>query len=251
MPYNAVRLNGLEKPTLFSEVNPKIDSCLKLNKRQQIDGLKLLGMIDTGAVRTAFFDPQYRGVLDKLKYGNEGKQRGKERAALPQMTEELILSFIREIARVLAPSGYLFLWIDKFHLMQTASNWIAEFPALQVVDMITWDKGAIGMGYRTRRRAEYLVVVQKEPILAKSTWTLHNIPDVWLEKLSQKNHTHSKPVQLQKQLILATTKEGDLVLDPAAGGYSVLEACREAGRDFIGGDIVFGEENNGEENTQS
>lgn len=33
----------------------------------------------------------------------------------------------------------------------------------------------MGMGYRSRRRSEYCVVVQKEPRQAKSTWLLHNI----------------------------------------------------------------------------
>lgn len=42
-------------------------------------------------------------------------------------------------------------------------------------------------------------------------------------------------------MILATTDIGDWVCDPAAGGYSVLEACRETDRNFIGGDITFGE----------
>jgi site-specific DNA-methyltransferase (adenine-specific) len=47
-------------------------------------------------------------------------------------------------------------------------------------------------------------------------------------------------VELQKQLILATTKKGDFVCDPASGGYSVLKACIEIKRNFIGGDIEFG-----------
>ena len=213
-----------------------------LNKKLRADGLALMEKLDEGSARVVFFDPQYRGVLDKLKYGNEGKQRGKERSSLPQMTEEVIMNFLGEIGRVLAPGGYLFLWVDKFHLVQSVGKWLDAIPQLQVVDMITWDKGAIGMGYRTRRRAEYLVVIQKVPILAKSTWKLHDIPDVWFEKIKGKNHAHSKPIELQKKLILATTEEGDLVLDPAAGGYSVFEACRSAGRDFIGGDIVYGDE---------
>ena len=76
---------------------------------------------------------------------------------------------------------------------------------------------------------------------AKGCWLLHNIPDVWQEKIV-KTHPHAKPLELQKQLILATTQPGDTVLDPAAGGYSVLEACRQTGRDFIGGDIAYGED---------
>ncbi|MEE1279377.1 MAG: DNA methyltransferase, partial [Oscillospiraceae bacterium] len=64
---------------------------------------------------------------------------------------------------------------------------------------------------------------------------------LWEEK-TIKLHPHSKPLELQKALIEATTQEGDWVLDPASGGYSVLTACRELNRNFIGCDIEFGEE---------
>lgn len=199
-----------------------------LNKKNKMDGLALLNQIEDELVRVVFFDPQYRGVLDKLSYDNEGKNRGKMRSALPQMSEDTIRQFISAIERVLLPNGYLFLWVDKFHVVEGVKPWFSLSPTMQIVDMITWDKKRIGMGYRTRRRCEYLVVVQKAPRKAKSTWTIHNIPDVWEEKIEYKRHTHAKPIDLQKQLILATTVEGDIVLDPASGGYSTLEACRLA-----------------------
>lgn len=50
-------------------------------------------------------------------------------------------------------------------------------------------------------------------------------------------HPHQKPLELQKKLILATTKEGDLVCDPASGSFSVLKVCELTRRTFIGGDI--------------
>lgn len=213
-----------------------------LNKKNQMNGLDLLARLPEQFIKIAFFDPQYRGVLDKMAYGNEGKNRGKERSALPQMTEETIAQFIKEIDRVLLPNGYLFLWVDKFHLVEGVKPWLHHTPNLSVVDMITWDKQKIGMGYRSRRRSEYLVVIQKQPKKAKSTWVLHNIPDVWAEKLTSKPHTHAKPIELQKQLILATTTEEDLILDPASGGYSVFEACKQTNRQFIGCDLIYGEE---------
>lgn len=213
-----------------------------LNKKNQMNGLDLLARLPEQFIKIAFFDPQYRGVLDKMAYGNEGKNRGKERSALPQMTEETIAQFIKEIDRVLLPNGYLFLWVDKFHLVEGVKPWLHHTPNLSVVDMITWDKQKIGMGYRSRRRSEYLVVIQKQPKKAKSTWVLHNIPDVWAEKLTSKPHTHAKPIELQKQLILATTTEEDLILDPASGSYSVFEACKQTNRQFIGCDLIYGEE---------
>ena len=52
---------------------------------------------------------------------------------------------------------------------------------------MVWEKHNIGMGYRTRNKCEFLMILQKEPIKAKSTWKLHNIPNVWKEKVDTKN----------------------------------------------------------------
>jgi DNA modification methylase len=47
---------------------------------------------------------------------------------------------------------------------------------------------------------------------------------------------------LIERLIRATTKAGDLVVDPCAGSYVVLEACRVSGRQFVGCDLETGVE---------
>lgn len=215
------------------------DAQIKINFKNRVDGLTLLHEVLPNSIKTAFFDPQYRGVLDKLKYGNEGVQRGKARHDLPQMSEKIIVEFILELNRVLQPSGHLFLWVDKFHLCQGVLEWF-EKTDFNLVDMIVWDKDKIGMGYRSRRKSEYLIVLQKKPVRAKDVWKDHSIPDVWIEK-TVKTHPHSKPVNLQKALIEATTSENDYVLDPASGGYSVYEACKLSNRNFIGGDLQYGE----------
>lgn len=201
------------------------------NKENDMDGLDILRLIEKEVLPLIFFDPQYRGVLDKMSYGNEG-ERQKGRFCQIQMTEDVICSFINEISRVLRPSGYLMLWVDKFHLCEGIKNWFCG-TSLEIVDMMTWDKGRIGMGYRTRRKSEYLVILQKLPKLAKATWTVHNIPDVWSEK-AEGWHPHKKPEGMQKALIEAVTKEGDYVGDFAAGGYSVMRSAHASGRNFIG-----------------
>ena len=171
-----------------------------LNQKLSICGLSLLSEVEDKSIALAFFDPQYRGVLDKMKYGNEG-ERQKGRSELHQMSEEMICDFISEIHRVLKSSAYLMLWIDKFHLCEGIQGWL-EGTTLQTVDLITWDKCRMGMGYRTRRQSEYLLVLQKKPIKAKGTWNLHNIRDI--------------------------------VLDPAAGSFGVFECCKETNRNFLG-----------------
>ena len=231
----------------FSCYTPEETRCMELfktgkysvNRKNKADGLDLLADINDKTISAAFFDPQYRGILDKMRYGNEGKARGKARCQLAQMDEATIANFIDEIDRVLKDSGHLFLWVDKFHLCQGVSAWFAN-TSLNLVDLIVWDKGKIGMGYRTRRKSEYVVVLQKSPVRAKGCWSDHAISDVWTEKV-QKTHPHSKPVTLQQRLIEATTQCGDYVLDPAAGGYSVYEACVNTGRNFVGCDIQYGD----------
>jgi site-specific DNA-methyltransferase (adenine-specific) len=199
------------------------------------DALKLLQSLQSGCSPLVFFDPQYRGVLDKLEYGNEGA-RQKGRFALPAMTDGYIDQCCREAARVLAPSGYLLRWVDTFHLCEGDHRRIGD--VLKCVDLIAWDSLRAGMGYRTRRRGDYLLVLQKEPLRAKATWRDHGIPSRWPEKVDRNVHPHIKPIGLIERLIGATTQPGDLVVDPAAGSFVVMKAAHHLGREFVGCDIA-------------
>ena len=214
---------------------------LKLDSKQKMDGLKLLEKLETDSIPLVFFDPQYRTILDKQNYGNEGAGRQKDRSALPQMDNATIKKFLAEIERVLIPSGHLMLWVDKYILCSGIHS-LMEGRSLQLVDLVTWNKGRMGMGYRTRRYSEYLVIFQKLPVRAKGVWRVHDIPDVITEKIEtaegDKKHTHAKPIELQKRLIKAVTNKGDIVVDPSAGGYSVMKSALAMERHFIGCDIL-------------
>ena len=108
MTLQAVEVNS---PTVFSLsrdlVQPEfvLPDGISFNTRQQMDGLDLLGELSDETIPAAFFDPQYRGVLDYLSYGNEGVSRGGARSSLVQMTD-IIPDFISEMTRVLLPSGH-------------------------------------------------------------------------------------------------------------------------------------------------
>jgi site-specific DNA-methyltransferase (adenine-specific) len=209
----------------------------KPDARNVGNGLEFLSAVPDGAAAAVFFDPQYRGVMDKMKYGNEGS-RQKGRAALEQMPEPVIMEFLAEIDRVLRPQGHLFLWVDKFHLCEGIKPWL-ENLSLEVVDLVTWNKGRMGMGYRTRRQSEYLFVLQKPPKRAKDVWTDRALIDVLEESVPRKGHAHRKPVGIQARLIAATTRPGDIVIDPAAGSFSVKASCeRVGGRVFFGTDLT-------------
>jgi site-specific DNA-methyltransferase (adenine-specific) len=204
------------------------------NVEQRGDALTMLRSLPDRSTRVVFFDPQYRGVLDHLQYGNEeSRQRG--RAGLPAMTKDYIDACCREAARVLKLSGYLLRWTDTFHLCQ--ADHLRIIDACLCVDLIAWDSLRIGNGYRSRRRGDYLLILQKPPVVAKSTWRDHGIPSRWAEKVDRRIHPHIKPIGLIARLIGAVTQPGDLVVDPAAGSFIVMHAAQHLGRNFVGCDL--------------
>ena len=207
----------------------------RFNVMQNGDALELLRSLTPGCTPLVFFDPQYRGVMDKLKFGNEGA-RQKGRFKLPPMTSDYIDACCRASMRLLIPSGYLLLWADTFNLCE--AHHLRVTDVCKVVDLLAWDSQRMGMGKRTRRRGDYLLIIQKPPI-TPSTWSDHGIPSRWSEKVDRAIHPHAKPLRLTARLINAVTRPGDLVVDPAAGSFVVMHAARELGRDFIGCDIAY------------
>lgn len=208
------------------------------NARNKMGGLELLRQVEDCDAAAVVFDPQYRAVLDKLDFGNEGA-RQKQRALLPQMSDFMISSFAAEIERVLRPAGYLFLWVDKFSIGSGVHlGWLRYAPQLKIVDLIAWNKDRMGMGRRARCQTEYLVCVQKQPLNAASTWKDHSIPDSFSERADRNRHPHAKPLLLMGRVLASTTRQGDLVIDPCAGGYGTLEICQKIGRQFLGCDIA-------------
>jgi site-specific DNA-methyltransferase (adenine-specific) len=212
------------------------------NIAQRGDALELLRSLSDGSSPLAWFDPQHRSVLNKLKFGNEG-ERQPGRARLPQMSDEFIDSCCIEIPRVLKPSGYLMLWADTYRLCEGYHHRIPR-NLLQTVDLIAWDnmQQPGGNGKRSRRCGDYLIVLQKKPIRARATWRDHGIRNRWAEKIDRKIHPHVKPIELIARLIAATTEPGDLVVDPAAGSFVVMHAARQLGRNFIGCDLIIAAE---------
>lgn len=207
------------------------------NTRLKMGGAILMAKLEDRSIDLAFFDPQHRDVLNRLSYGNEG-ERQKGRARLQHMDCPTIAYFIEEIERLLKANCYLFLWVDKYIVAEAGWRaWMPDDTDLRVVDLIAWRKTRIGMGYRTRGITEYLLVIQKPPYRATGKWTDRGIEDCWIEAVDGSTHPHAKPIGLTTRLIKATTKSGATVLDPAAGSFMVLDACKATGRRFVGCDL--------------
>jgi DNA modification methylase len=54
-----------------------------------------------------------------------------------------------------------------------------------------------------------------------------------LDEKGQKLHSTQKPIELLKRVILTSTKEGDLILDPMAGTGTTGYVAKALRRDFV------------------
>jgi len=84
---------------------------------------------------------------------------------------------------------------------------------------------------------------EKYPQTAK-VFKNRSFGNVWEENIlppSKRQHPHQKLYNLIKALITATTEKGDLIVDPCAGSFIVLEVCQELEREFLGCDLTFKE----------
>jgi len=59
--------------------------------------------------------------------------------------------------------------------------------------------------------------------------------------ISKRQHPHQKPRELIRALITATTQERDLIIDPCAGSFVVLEVCQELSRNYLGVNLTYQE----------
>jgi site-specific DNA-methyltransferase (adenine-specific) len=208
------------------------------NVTQTGDALDLLASQSDGCAALVISDYQHRHVMDYLALGNEGA-RQKGRFTLPQMSGEYIDACEREIPRLLKPSAYYARRMDTYGLCE-AHHLRAADSGLKTVDLVAWDSARMGMGKRSRRRGDYLLILQMPPVTA-SNWRDHGIPSRWVEKVDRRIHPHIKPIGLITRLIGAVTLPGDLVIDPAAGSFVVMHAALSLGREFIGVDLTFGD----------
>jgi len=203
------------------------------NLPQPGEALELLTTITDKSVSLVFFDPQYEksGDVSRVKDW-----------PLHYQSDYQINQLLKEIERVLKPSGFCLLWVSKAILgTDRVLNWLLRSPQLKIVDILVWDKHNFGMGSWFRSQAEFAFLIQKHPTNSK-LFKDRGFGNVWAEKQlspQQKKHPHQKPRKLIKALMEAMTNEGDLIVDPCAGSFVVLEVCQELNREFMGCDLTY------------
>lgn len=121
------------------------------------------------------------------------------------------------------------------------SLWMAK--ALQFDQMLIWDKGPMGLGWKYRRSYETILVGYKKGS-SGSRWfddsrKIENVirPGAYgIKKIIPRSDQHPtvKPVELMELFIRLHTQPGDVILEPFAGSGTTLIAAKKLGRRAIG-----------------
>lgn len=225
------------------------------------DSLKLLKGIPSGSIDMVFADPPYflsnggisvqAGKMVSVNKGTWDKSNGHSNDVA------FYDAWIGELKRVLKPHGTL--WISgTYHSIYLCGYLLAKHDYKILNDIIWYKPNAAPnlsgryftashetllwakpdkvarhtFNYDLMRNGEWPEDKMKVPNKQmRSVWSINTIPRE--EKLHGK-HPTQKSLKLLERIVLSSTNENDLVLDPFTGSSTTGVACLKHGRRFIG-----------------
>ncbi len=225
------------------------------------DLFNILSELKENSVDMIFADPPYNlsndgfsihnGKMVSVNKGDWDKSRGFEK------DYEFHRLWLEACKRVLKPHGTL--WVSgTYHSIYQCGHAIQSL-GFHILNDITWYKPNAAPNLSCRMFTashETLLWVRKEKKAShtfnyedmreghwpddfmktpekqmRSVWAI-NTPKMWEKKYGK--HPTQKPVDLLERIILASTKEGDIVLDPFTGSSTTGIAALRHKRKFIG-----------------
>lgn len=137
----------------------------------------------------------------------------------------------KEGVRILKPSAFLVTYCGQTFLPQVIHS-LSEHLAYYWLGMIYHKGGGIAPMYHRHlwNRAKLFLIYQKSPFIEQSDW----IEDVIVSPTADKKyHNWGQNVEPFKKLIGHFSLPGQIILDPFAGGGSIIEACIATKRSVI------------------
>ena len=221
------------------------------------DSLKVLKNIKSDSVDMIFADPPYflsgdgitvqSGKMVSVKKGEWDKKRP------IQEIHQFNLKWIKETQRILKNHGSI--WISgSMHNIFSVGMALLESD-FKIINNITWQKTNPPPNISRRaftHSTENIIWAKKADKSSKHIFNyelmrqLNNnkqMKDVWTTNTvgkSQKvfgNHPTQKPIEILERIVLASTNEDAIVLDPFNGSGTTGVACMNHNRYYIGIEI--------------
>jgi site-specific DNA-methyltransferase (adenine-specific) len=217
--------------------------------------------IIAGGVRTEYKNNECSGVLGKRDYSKTDPKgvlnRGKNIVSTSTLGAKWLKSdgsvpsavkngkmfeyneikfseWLPEIFRVLKKGTHCYIMVDGANLYELQQE--AYKVGFVYQNLLIWNKGNATPNKWYMKAVEFILMLSKRParnINNMGSKTIINIPNI----IGNKKHPTEKPVQLMEHLILNSTQENDIVLEPFAGAGSTLLAAQKLNRRFIGCEI--------------
>lgn len=198
------------------------------------DAVSWLSTLAEASVDLVITDPPYESLEKHRKIGTTTRLKVSKSSSnqwfdiFPNSRFEELLT---EVYRVLKKNSHFYLFCDQETMF--AIKPIAEKVGFKFWKPLVWDKVCIGMGYHYRARHEYILFFEK----GKRKLNDLSMPDILKFKRVYRGYPTEKPVPLLESLIIQSSVEGELVIDPFFGSGSTLIAANNLGRVFKGCDI--------------
>ena len=232
---------------------------IKLNSIVQGDSLELLKKIPSKSIDLIFADPPYNLQLkDKLyrpdQTSVEAVTNDWDKFDNYQAYDKFSNSWLKECKRVLKDSGALWV-IGSYHNILRLGTSIQNL-GYWIMNDIIWHKTNPMPNFRgtrftnahetllwctTSRKAKYTFNYQnlKELNEGKQMRSDWHIPicsgkERMREANNQRSHPTQKPEALLYRILLASSKKGDLILDPFLGSGTTAVMAKKLQRNFIG-----------------
>ncbi len=200
-----------------------------------------------------FADPPYflsnggitchAGRMVKVDKGNWDKSRG------PELNHEFNLEWLRRCQRVLKPNGSI--WVTGTLHVIFSVGYAMQQLGMKLLNDIAWEKPNpppnLSCRYFTHSTETVLWAAKTEK--SKHTFNYDRMREinggkqmktVWTitspggDEKALGKHPTQKPIALVQRCLLASTNEGDTLLDPFLGGGTTAVAALRSGRHCVG-----------------
>ena len=210
---------------------------MKYDYIEQGDCLELINQIPDNSVDLIVTDPPY--VIDNKGgglYTQPDKQYVKELENIKDGFSEKILD---ELCRVMKKIN-IYIWCSQKQLFPLIKYFVEGKKCN--FNLITWHKSnpipACGNKYLSD--TEYCLYFREKGVKVYGSFDTkftYYVTPLNSKDKKQYNHPTIKPLNIIKNLIINSSNEGDIVLDPFMGSGTTLVACIKTNRHYIGFDI--------------
>lgn len=210
---------------------------MEINKIFNVDAYKAVKDIPDKSIDLVIIDPPYdiphttgggmlvekgiRGMFDDLVEND--------------ITSSFDFSILAELDRIMKKRN-IYIWCNKLLVPK-----LFEYYKGSLFDIICWHKtNAMPLcGSKYLSDTEYCLYFHDTLKLNTTydTAKIHYEQPINITDKQKFNHPTCKPVNILENLIINSSKQGDIVLDCFAGSGSTLVAAKNTGRNYIGFEI--------------